>query len=61
MESYPKEEETCIENEPNYKCDYYDGMTEGDSLVVWPLLVVPKVKREEDWRHTSIFHTCVSC
>ena len=48
LESYPKEGETHNEDEINEECDYYDGMTEGHSLVVQPLLVVPKVKGEED-------------
>ena len=36
-------------------------MIEGHSLVVRTLLVVPKVKREEDQRYTSLFHACISC
>ena len=31
------------------------------SLVVRPLLAVPMVKRQEEWQHTSIFCTCISC
>ncbi|RVW15561.1 hypothetical protein CK203_077754 [Vitis vinifera] len=61
LESYPKEEETYNEDEVSEECDYYDGMTEGHSLVVRPLLTVPKVKGEEDWRRTSIFQTRISC
>ena len=61
LESYLKEEETYNEDEVSEECDYYDGMTEGHSLVVRPLLVVPKVKGEEDWRRTSIFQTHISC
>ncbi|RVW75570.1 Transposon Ty3-G Gag-Pol polyprotein [Vitis vinifera] len=61
LESYPKEEETYNEDEVSEECDYYDGMTEGYSLVVRPLLTVPKVKGEEDWRRTSIFQTRISC
>ena len=61
LESYPKEEETYNEDEVSEECDYYDGMTEGYSLVVRPLLVVPKVKGEEDWRRISIFQTHISC
>ena len=61
LESYPKEEETCNEDEFSEKCDCNDGMMEGHGLAVQPLLVVPKVKREKDWRHTSIFHTRISC
>ncbi|RVW78808.1 Transposon Ty3-I Gag-Pol polyprotein [Vitis vinifera] len=61
LESYPKEEETYNEDEVSEEFDYYDGMTEGYSLVVRPLLTVPKVKGEEDWRRTSIFQTCISC
>ncbi|RVW31891.1 Transposon Ty3-G Gag-Pol polyprotein [Vitis vinifera] len=61
LESYPKEEETYNEDEVSKECDYYDGMTEGHSLVVRPLLIVPKVKGEEDWRRTSIFQTRISC
>ena len=57
-ESYSKEEETYNEGELNEECDYYDGITEGLSLVVRPLLAV---KEEEDCRSTSIFQTCVSC
>ncbi|RVW83819.1 Transposon Ty3-G Gag-Pol polyprotein [Vitis vinifera] len=60
LESYPKEEETYNEDEVSEECDY-DGMTEGHSLVVRPLLTVPKVKGEEDWRRTSIFQTRISC
>ena len=41
-----KEEETHNEGEHNEECDYYDGMTEGHSLVVRHLLAV---KGEEDW------------
>ena len=48
LESYPKEEETYNEDEVSEECDYYDGMMEGHSLVVRPLLTVPKVKGEED-------------
>ena len=61
LESYLKEEETYNEDEVSEECDYYDGMTEGYSLVVRPLLVVPKVKGEEDWRRISIFQTHISC
>ena len=61
LESYPKKEETYNEDEVSEECDYYDGMTEGHSLVVQPLLVIPKVKGEEDWRRTSIFQTRISC
>ncbi|RVW36518.1 Transposon Ty3-I Gag-Pol polyprotein [Vitis vinifera] len=61
LESYPKEEETYNEDEVSEECDCYDGMTEGYSLVVRPLLTVPKVKGEEDWRRTSIFQTRISC
>ncbi|RVW75504.1 Transposon Ty3-I Gag-Pol polyprotein [Vitis vinifera] len=61
LESYPKEEETYNEDEVSEECDYYDGMTEGYSLVVRPLLTIPKVKGEEDWRRTSIFQTRISC
>ena len=61
LESYPKEEETRNKDELSEECDYYDGMTEGHSLILQSLLVVPKVKREEGWRHTSIFHTHISC
>ncbi|RVW47624.1 Transposon Ty3-I Gag-Pol polyprotein [Vitis vinifera] len=61
LESYPKEEETYNEDEVSEECDYYDGMTEGYSLVVQPLLTVPKVKGEEDWRRNSIFQTRISC
>ena len=57
-ESYSKEEETHNEGELSEECDYYDGMTEGHSLVVQPLLAV---KGEENWQRTSIFQTCVSC
>ena len=57
LESYPKKEETYNEDEVSEECDYYDGMTEGHSLVVRPLLAVSKVKGEEDWRRTSIFQT----
>ena len=46
-ESYSKEEKTHNEGEPSEECDYYDGMTEGHSLVVQPLLAV---------KGTSIFH-----
>ena len=56
LESYPKEEETYNEDEVIEECDYYDGMTEGHSLVVQPLLIVPTIKGEdptikgeEDW------------
>ena len=59
--SYPKEEETYNEDEVSEECDYYDGMTEGHSLVVRPLLAIPKVKEEEDWRRTSIFQTRIFC
>ena len=58
LESYSKEEETHNEGELSEECDYYDGMTEGHSLVVRPLLAV---KGEKDWRSTSIFRTRVSC
>ena len=61
LESYPKEEQTYNEDEVSEECDYYDGMTEGHSLVVRLLLVVPKVKGKEDWRRTSIFQTRISC
>ncbi|KAL6313353.1 hypothetical protein AAG906_001063 [Vitis piasezkii] len=61
LESYPKEEETYNEDEVSEEYDYYDGMTEGHSLVVRPLLTVPKIKGEEDWRRTSIFQTRISC
>ncbi|WJZ83015.1 hypothetical protein VitviT2T_002731 [Vitis vinifera] len=61
LESYPKEEENYNEDEVSEECDYYDGMTEGHSLVVRPLLTIPKVKGEEDWQCTSIFQTCISC
>ncbi|WJZ85709.1 hypothetical protein VitviT2T_005229 [Vitis vinifera] len=61
LESYPKEEETYNEDEVSEECDYYDGMTEGYSLVVQPLLTVPKVKGEEDLRRNSIFQTRISC
>ena len=57
LESYLKKEETYNEDEVSEECGYYDGMTEGHSLVVRPLLTVPKVKGEEDWRRTSIFQT----
>ena len=57
QESYSKEEETYNEGELSEECDYYDGITEGQSLVVRPLLAV---KEEEDWRRTSIFQTRVS-
>ena len=46
LESYSKEEETHYEGELNEECDYYDGITEGHSLVVRHLL---EVKGEEDW------------
>ena len=52
LECYSKEEETYNEDELSEECDSYDGMTEGHSLVVWPLLVV---KGEEDWLRSSIF------
>ena len=55
LESYPKEEETHNEDELSEECDYYDGMTEGYSLVVRPLLAIPKVKGEEDRRLNNIF------
>ncbi|RVX07636.1 Transposon Ty3-I Gag-Pol polyprotein [Vitis vinifera] len=61
LESYAKEEETYNEDEVSEECDYYDGMTKRYSLVVRPLLTVPKVKGEEDWRRTSIFQTRISC
>ena len=57
-ESYSKEEETHNEGELSEECDYYNGMIEGKSLVVQPLLAV---KGGEDWRRTSIFQTRVSC
>ncbi|RVX03295.1 Transposon Ty3-G Gag-Pol polyprotein [Vitis vinifera] len=61
LESYLKKEETYNEDEVSEECDYYDGMTEGHSLVVRPLLTIPKGKGEEDWRRISIFQTCISC
>ena len=61
LENYLKEEETYNEDEVSEECDYYDGMTKGHNLVIRPLLVVSKVKGEEDWRHTSIFQTRISC
>ena len=61
LESYPKEEETYNEDAVSEECDYYDGMMEGHSLIVQPLLTVPKVKGEEDWRRTSIFQTRIFC
>ncbi|RVW77754.1 hypothetical protein CK203_050340 [Vitis vinifera] len=60
LESYPKEEVTYNEDELSEECDYYDGMIEGHGLVVRPLLAVPKVKGEEDWRCASIFQTRIS-
>ena len=38
LESYSKEEETYNEGELSKECDYYDGMTEGHSLIVRLLL-----------------------
>ena len=61
MESYPKEEETYNEDELSKECNYYDSMTQSHSLMVQPLLTIPKVKGEEDWQCTSIFQTCISC
>ena len=34
LESYPKEEQTYNKDEVSEKCDYYDGMMEGHSLIV---------------------------
>ena len=56
--SYSKEEETYNEGKLSKECDYYDGMTEGQSLTARPLLVI---KGEEVWRRTSIFKTRASC
>ena len=44
LESYPKEEETYNEDEVSEECDYYDGMTEGQSCST-TFINRPKSKR----------------
>ena len=45
LESYSTKEETFNEDELSEEYDCYDGMIEGHSLIVQPLLIVSKRRR----------------